>query len=261
MPIQTLVEQRFGTPPDSALPELEDPFFQRLLGRGAVRDFLPGEISDGLFDVLLACALSASSKSDLQQASVVEIRSRDQRAAVADLVPGIAWVRTAPRFLIFCGDARRFEEIAAYREQPLNNATVEGFLNATVDAALVMQTFILASEAAGLGCCPVSNLRYRGEELAELLKLPDRVFPIAGLAVGHPSRPPRIKPRLPRALTVHRDTYTNSVLNALDDYDRLRGPSSKGDTWSAERAAHPDADKAAAFARYLAEHGFPFARK
>lgn len=259
--LRALIERRFGKRPDPILGEPTDPLFQRVLSRGAVRDFLPAPVSDGLFDLLFASALSASSKSDLQQASIIDIHSPGQREEIAKLVPDLDWVLTAPRFLVFCGDAHRVERIAALRGEAVDNGNVEGFLNATLDAALVLQTFILSAEAAGLGCCPVSNLRYRGPELAALLKLPDRVFPVAGLAVGYPRAAPRIKPRFPLSLSVHRDTYTPISSEDIDGYDRVRGLG-KGDlTWSAERAKHIDPAKGERFADYLASHGFKFAQR
>ncbi|MDP1717205.1 MAG: hypothetical protein Q8L40_03930 [Burkholderiales bacterium] len=43
--------------------------------------------------------------------------------------------------------------------------------------------------------------------VSELLKLPDHVFPLAGLAVGYPASPGKISPRLPLDVTVHTDHY------------------------------------------------------
>src|SRR4029077_15362933 len=101
--------------------------------------------------------------------------------------------------------------------------TLEGFFNAAVDAALALQTFILSAEAAGLGCCPISVIRNKVEEVADILALPDKVFPVAGLCVGYPARTGFISLRLPRTVTVHRDVYDDGGLaEAVGDYDRRR---------------------------------------
>ena len=47
--------------------------------------------------------------------------------------------------------------------------------------------FIRAAEAVGLGCCPISVIRNHIDEVAELLELPDFVFPVAGMTAGYPS--------------------------------------------------------------------------
>ena len=77
------------------------------------------------------------------------------------------------------------------------------FLTPTVDAALVMQTFILAAETAGLGCCPISALRNHADAVARILELPEKVFPVAGLCIGYPAAEGFVSMRLPLAVTVH----------------------------------------------------------
>ena len=245
---QDLIRQRFGADPDRQASNAEaEPFFNRLLTRAVSRDFLPAPVSPELFELLIASALSASSKSDLQQASIIEIVSEHQRNAVANLTPSMPWVRTAPRLLIFCGDAYRFECIAKSYGKSDDHDSIEDFFNAAVDAALVMQTFILAADTVGLGSCPISQLRHKGADLAVLLSLPQRVFPIAGLAVGYPRKPEPITPRLPRSLTVHRDRYgIDGLAPAVELYDQRRKVSA---------AASATVDKARAqHAKRIATH-------
>ena len=96
-------------------------------------------------------------------------------------------------------------------------------MNAAVDAGLVMQTFTLAAEAVGLGCCPISELRTHIDVLTDLLKLPEYVFPIAGLCVGYPAQTGFISMRLPPSLTVHYDEYDDSeMVEKIHDYDVRR---------------------------------------
>ena len=160
-------------------------------------------VAEPLLQLLLGAAFSASSKSDFQQTSVIRVKDRGQRDQLAALIPDMPWIGTAPVFLIFCGDARRLERLGELRGHPLVNGKLEGFFNAAVDAALVLQTFILVAERAGLGCCPISHVRNDAERVAAILALPDWVFPFAGLCVGYPERGNRITPRLPLGGAVH----------------------------------------------------------
>jgi nitroreductase/FMN reductase [NAD(P)H] len=134
------------------------------------------------------------------------------------------WIATAPLFMVFCGDHRRLRRVSGeLRQRPFPNDTLDMFMNAAVDAGLVLQSFITAAEAMGLGCCPISVVRNHVEKLCELLELPPGVFPVAGLTAGYPSQPGWISLRLPPALTVHTDRYDDSRLAAeLDAYDRRR---------------------------------------
>jgi nitroreductase/FMN reductase [NAD(P)H] len=96
-------------------------------------------------------------------------------------------------------------------------------MNAAVDAGIVMTTFIHAAEAAGLGCCPISGIRNRPNEVNGLLELPEWVFPVAGLTLGYPAQEGRITPRLPLDVTVHVDRFDESaVREKIEAYDRRR---------------------------------------
>ena len=134
--------------------------------------------------------------------------------------------RQAPLFMVFCGDHRRIRRVAELRDRPFPNDTLDMFMNAAVDAGLVLQSFITAAEALGLGCCPISVVRNHVEKLGGLLELPPGVFPVAGLCVGYPRQPGWISMRLPPAVTVHTDRYDDRDLPAqLEAYDRPpRGP-------------------------------------
>src|SRR6185503_4599930 len=153
--------------------------------------------------LLLAAAFSASSKSDYQQASAIRVKDRGRRDRLAALFPDMPWIGTAPVFLVFLGDARRLERLGDLRGHRQDNGALEGFFNATVDAALALQTCVLAAETLGLGACPISVLRNRIGEVADILELPDTVFPVAGLCLGYPVQQGFISMRLPPEASVH----------------------------------------------------------
>ena len=271
--LAALLEERFGTrlnvPPELAhLDELIHAAAHR-----SHRAFTSTPIPPEWTETLLACALSAPSKSDLQQVSIVRIENAAKRSAVAGLVPTLEWLPSAPLLLIFCGDSRRIRRICELRERPFANDHLDAMFNASVDAALVMMNFIRVARAAGLGCCPISMVRDRSEELSRLLELPWGVFPVAGMAAGFPAEPGRISPRLPMSLTVHVDRYDDSRLaDELDAYDRRRSavepiPSAKQRDpgrfgiqerygWSEDKARQVARPQRADFGRFLRDQGF-----
>jgi len=208
-----------GVPRD--VPEL--PWLRQVLLRRTHRRYADRPIAEPLLRLLLAAAFSASSKSDFQQASVIWVNERARRDRLAALVPDMPWIGSAPVFLVFCGDARRLERLGDLRGHQADNGKLEGFFNAVVDAALVLQTFILAAETAGLGCCSISAIRNHPDAVAETLDLPDKVFPIAGLCVGYPAAAGHISMRLPLEVTLHNDRYDDSRLDeAVAAYDVRR---------------------------------------
>ena len=187
------------------------------------RRFKPDAIPAETMDILFSCALSAPAKSDLQQVSIIQLSDADQREAVTNLIPSMPWIKQVPEFLIFCGDGRRIQRICELRETEFAHDPLDAFLNAAADAAIVMQNFIVAAEAEGLGCCPISAVREVTGEIADLCALPSSVFPFAGLCVGHPDDDPAISVRLPTRLTVHKNQYDDSQLEKeLTSYDQRR---------------------------------------
>jgi nitroreductase/FMN reductase [NAD(P)H] len=180
-------------------------------------------VAPELLRLLFACAFSAPSKSDLQQADIVHVNDASIRTVIADLIPDNPWVRAAPVFLIFCGDNRRTRQVAEMRGKPFANDHLDAFMNSAVDAGIVLASFIHAAEAVGLGCCPISSVRNHSQKISDLLHMPDWVFPLAGLCMGYPAEAGMITSRLGLDVTVHTDRFNDANIAAnIDAYDRRR---------------------------------------
>ena len=271
-----LVTDRFGEAPDPAWGDLPAmPEVARILGRRTHRRYADRAVPDALIGLLCRAALSASAKSDYQQASILQVRDPAKRAALAAPFPAMPWIGESPAFLVFLGDARRMERLGTLRGLPTDNGILEGFFNAAVDAALAMQTFILAAESAGLGCCPISVLRNEAPLVGEVLGLPPKVFPVAGLCVGWPAAEGHLSMRLPTAITLHVDRYDDSGLDhAATGYDaarearnptprdKQRAPARFGYAdsygWSEDKARQSAQGEGAAFGPWLRSQGFTF---
>ncbi len=165
------IERRFGDGGPSGEGAAGNEFIRRVLARKTVRRYSDVIPSDGLLDLLVAVALSASAKSDFQQASILRVTDPSQRAAIGALFPGMPWIGVSPVFFVFLGDARRLQRIGELRGKPVRNGTLEGFFNASVDAALAMQTMILCAESVGLGGCPISVIRNEVDKVAAILEV------------------------------------------------------------------------------------------
>ncbi len=266
---------RFGD--DTGLPQdaPEIAWLRQVLIRRTHRRYADRPVPEPLLRLLLAAAFSASSKSDFQQASIVQVVERARRDRLAALVPDMPWIGSAPAFLVFCGDARRLDRLGELRGHTVENGELEGFFNAAIDAALVLQTFVLAAETAGLGCCPISALRNHADAVAAVLCLPDKVFPVAGLCLGYPAATGYVSMRLPLAVTVHRDRYDDTHLGAaVEAYDtrrsarhaipreQQRSPELFGHAafygWSEDKARQATVPEGQSFPAYLRVRGFDF---
>lgn len=195
----------------------------QLADHRSMRAYADTPVPADLVRLLCAVALSAPTKSDLQQADILVVEDKTTRAML-DLYCGEnPWVGQAPVFLVFLANNRRQQRIHALRGREFANDHLDAFFNAAVDAGIALAAFVAAADLAGLGTCPISAIRNRAEDVAKLLGLPARVFPVAGLCVGWPKHAGGISPRLPTALRVHKDRYDEGDLDGtIAAYDARR---------------------------------------
>lgn len=268
-----LISRRFGMPTDTGRAWPATGTVAQLLSHTSHRSYLDKPVDEETLQILLAAALSAPSKSDLQQVTIIRMRDKARRRQVEALVPSMPWLSEAAELLVFCGDNSRARRVAGLRGKPFPNDTLDMFMNAAVDAGLVMQGFITAAESIGLGCCPLSLLRDEIEQLGAILGLPAGVFPVAGLCAGYPAREGRLAMRLPMTVTVHTDRYDASGFERdLAAYDARRAeaePARPGNqkhrdmygevlpyTWSEDKARQYSVPQRHNFGDYVRKQSF-----
>ncbi len=221
--IQAALSERFGEDiaVDPALPGLDE--LRRIAAHRVHRRYQARDVAPELLRLLCACAMSAPSKSDLQQADILIVREKAGRDAIAALLPEMPWLRQAPVFLVFLANGRRVPAVSQWRGRPFPNDHLDLFFNAVVDASLVLATFLRAAEAVGLGCCPISVIRDHAAVVSDMLALPPKVIPIAGMCVGWPAEEGAITPRLSLASTLHAERFEEGDLaQQIETYDRRR---------------------------------------
>ena len=235
------------------------------------RQFRETPVSEETLKLLFACSLSAPSKSDLQQVSIIHLQSEDSRNFIHSVLPSMPWVKSAPVFLLFCGDIYRIQTVCDMHKTTFAHDPLDAFLNTVSDTAMVLQNFIIAAEAAGLGCCPISAVREVTKQVAKFCQMPDGVYPLAGLCLGYPDGVSDISIRLPMSTTVHKDTYDSRNLRVnITDYDKRReeiNPYKRqrqidlydiSDTygWSSDKARQTSNTERREFTDYIKKHGF-----
>jgi nitroreductase len=212
-------ERRFGEAPAAPL----DPALAPALLHRSHRAYSDKPVDPAMLQNLCAAALSAPSKSDLQQRDIVILENAVQRRRITDLLDEYPWAGTAPVFLVFCGNNRRHRQLHQWRGKPFANDHLDAFFNAAVDAGIALGAFVAAAETMGLGCCPISAVRNHAQTVSDILGLPDHVFPVAGLTLGWPARSGEITPHLPLSVTAHRDRFDETDARArIEAYDRRR---------------------------------------
>src|SRR5262249_56579409 len=98
-PRAELIEAQFGLPTEAGRAMPAEGTVAQLLAHRTHRRYKPDPVPDEVLEVALAAALSAPSKSDLQQVAVIVVRDRTKQAAVGGWIPDMPWIATAPLLL------------------------------------------------------------------------------------------------------------------------------------------------------------------
>jgi nitroreductase len=181
-----------------------------LFSHRSVRAYLPEKLPEGIVETLVAAAQSASSSSNLQIWSVVAVEDVARKARLAALAGNQRHILEAPLFFLWILDLHRLTALGEARGEPAGALTyLESFVLGAVDTALAAQNAVVALESLGLGAVYIGGIRNHPAAVAAELGLPPQAFALFGLAVGKPdpTRPARVKPRLPQDVVLFREKY------------------------------------------------------
>jgi nitroreductase len=181
-----------------------------LLNHRSVRSYLSDPLPSGTLETLVAAAQSAATSSNLQTWSVVAVEDPQRKEELSLLAGNQAHIRQVPLFLVWLADLARLSYVAESRGISHDGLEyLEMFVMATVDATLAAQNAAVAAESLGLGTVYIGGIRNHPAEVAQILNLPPSVYAVFGLCVGYPNPEgsAAVKPRLPQAAVLHRETY------------------------------------------------------
>lgn len=205
-----LLRARYGT--ESFNPDgLWSETLTTLLSHRSVRAYLPDPLPAHTLELLITAAQSAATSSNLQTWSVVAVEDEARKATLAQLAGNQAQIRQCPLFLVWVADLARLRHLAAQRGMPAAGLDyLEMFVAATIDAALAAQNATVAAESLGLGAVYIGAMRNQPQQVAETLQLPPHLVAVFGMCVGYPdpAHLAAVKPRLPQAAVLHRETYS-----------------------------------------------------
>lgn len=188
----------------------------------SIRQYKADPVSAEQMQTIVTAAMSAANWINGQQVTVIEVKNENKKKRLSELVGNQAYVDEAPVFLIFCMDFYR-AKLAAEKNGVELKVTddVEALLTGATDVGIALGNAIAAAESLGLGTVPIGGIRKNPDEVIQLLNLPEYVFPISGLVVGHPKDPSDVKPRLSLEAVYHQERYNpENMKELIDTYDQ-----------------------------------------
>lgn len=182
----------------------------------ACREFSAEAVSDADLAALLDAAVHAPSAENRQPWEFVVVRDPSTRAAIAALMER-AWEAG--------GRAFSRDRLSAAVLADVDRGMTGGFAGAPVQVVVAVDTgrglarsaaesiypavqnLLLAATARGLGSALTTIALGAGDELRDLVGLPESVRPMAVVPIGHPARPLGPPRRAPFGVRTHRERY------------------------------------------------------
>lgn len=197
-----------------------------ILNHRSIRHFEDKPLTDEQIQTIVECAQSAATSSFIQAYSIIGVKDKEKKKRLAELAGNQPYVEYNGHFFVFCADLYRHALIGDREKKNVlpSIESTEKYMVALIDAALAAQNAVLAAESMGLGICYIGGIRNNLEEVQKVLKTPERVIPLFGIAVGYPAKVTDKKPRLPFKHIYHEEEYQQDqgyYLNQLKEYDEL----------------------------------------
>jgi len=195
--------------------------YTTLTGHRSIRSYTDEPVSEEQLRAIIEAVSTSPTSINGQQVTVVSVQDPETKAKVAELAGNQAWIAQAPVFLLFCADFQRAKVAAELHGQELViTEAVESIIVGATDVGIALGRAIAMAASLGLGTVPIGGARRDPLALIELLGLPEYVFPVSGLVVGHPADPSEQKHRLPLDAIWHRERYDQERLEGLiREYD------------------------------------------
>lgn len=193
-----------------------------LLERTSIRKYTEEKISPEVLDFIYDAVRNTPTSYNGQQYSVIDITDESLKEQLSEIT-GQKQIMTCQHFMVFCADFNKAALLAKENglQMPDVTSTMDGVIVSVIDASLAMMSAIVAAQAAGLGSNCIGYLRTANPaKVAELLRLPQGVFVVCGLAIGHPAQSPDLKPKQPASLIFHRNTYRADNEKMVDELEK-----------------------------------------
>ncbi|MCM1450962.1 MAG: nitroreductase family protein [Clostridium sp.] len=198
---------------------------ESLLDRVSVRRYERIPLTEEQREFIYAAIRNTPTSYNGQQFCVIDVEDQAVKEELEKLI-GQKQIKTCARFMVFCIDYNKISKGAMAKsvEMPPFYDTVDGYTVGVIDASLAMMSAIVAVESLGLGCCPIGYARTKDQaEIARILKLPQHVFVVCGLAIGVPREHNDLKPKQPTDLLIFRNEYRqdHEIPEDVIDYDAV----------------------------------------
>lgn len=165
-----------------------------IMNRRSVRQFTPDPVSDEDVTTLLKAGMAAPSAVNKQPWEFIVIRDAERRQSLSELCPYWKPAAAAPLVIVVCGNTIG------------GDPNVENYY--VQDCACASENILCAATGINLGgvWLGVYGEQDRMLNVANLLKIPEGVYAVSILAIGHPEHYPEPRNTFDPDC-IHQETY------------------------------------------------------
>jgi nitroreductase len=161
----------------------DNPALDCIFGRRSIRKYIDQPVEEEKITSLLKAAMAAPSAVGKDPWRFVLVREKKNLRSLSEGLPNGRFIAAAALGIVVCGDRH-----AAH-------GGLEGYM--VQDCTAALENMLIAAHQLGLGTCwlGVYPREERQRHVADVLKLPRGIEPLAAVAVGYPAeeRPPRTR--------------------------------------------------------------------
>lgn len=188
----------------------------------SIRKYKDDRIPEEILEEILTAAQWAATSNNFQAYSIIVVKDAESKRKISELCKGQAWIEKCLVFLVFCIDYYRLCLACEKNGVNFNIEQLDHLIVGSVDTTLAAENAYLVARSNGLGGVLIGAVRKNITQVTELLKLPQYVIPLIGLALGYPDEEPQQKPRLPLSGVAHNEFYhIDNTISALEEYEMI----------------------------------------
>ncbi|GHF30887.1 nitroreductase [Deinococcus metalli] len=183
----------------------------------------PIPLPDEHLDVILHAAQRAPTDATAQLYSLVRITRPDLRARIAELTTN-AHIASASEAFVVCADVQRVRRVLAVTGHEPGHWPAIAVHFGIGDAVMAGTNLLTAAEMLGYQGCWIGGVMNGLDGIISALNLPEGVLPFAALTIGRPAEHAPYRPRVPRPLVIHTDSYHAGTDDEIRDAVEVMNP-------------------------------------
>lgn len=199
-----------------------------LIERKSVRAYTSQAVSAEDRQTILDAARRAPTAGNMMHYSIIEVREQAIKERLVETCDNQPFIARAPLVLLFLADYQRWfdyfrhcgmEQECVARGQTLRRPQEGELFLSCCDTLIAAQNAVIAAEALGLGSCYIGDIMENYEIHRQMFQLPQYVFPLTLLCIGHPTDQQRQRPltdRFDQEYVVFQDCYRRLPPEELD---------------------------------------------